>query len=141
KYVYKIKKPIKYSFLDFSTLALRKHFCEREIKLNRRITQGVYLGIEPIRQVGESLQLGGEEGVIIDYAIKMHKLKESRRMDILLAKKKVSLQAIEALAERIASFHQNAKIIYEKDLSDIREKFNDLETEKANLVQWAGPEY
>jgi len=44
--VHKIKKPLKLSFLDFSTLALRRHFCEEEVRLNRRLSPDVYLGAD-----------------------------------------------------------------------------------------------
>ena len=47
-FVYKIKKPVNFGFLDFSTLAKRKHFCLREVELNRRLSPDVYLGVVPI---------------------------------------------------------------------------------------------
>ena len=46
--VFKIKKPLKYNFLDFSTLEARKHFCEQEVVLNRRLAPDMYLGVIPI---------------------------------------------------------------------------------------------
>ena len=52
-FVYKIKKPIKYSFLDFSTLEKRKFCCEREIELNNRLTKNIYLGVLPVKKIGE----------------------------------------------------------------------------------------
>ena len=141
EFVYKIKKPLQYSFLDFSTLALRKYFCEREVELNKRLTPDVYIGVEPVREFEQRIHIGGQEGTLIDYAIKMHKLEENRRMDILLDKNEVSKDAMKELAEIIASFHQKTTVIYEKDLLDIREKFNDLETEKENMVRLAGYGY
>ena len=53
RFVYKIKKPIKYSFLDFSTLEKRKYFCERELQLNRRFAENIYLQVMPIYKLGE----------------------------------------------------------------------------------------
>ncbi|HEU4858364.1 MAG TPA: hypothetical protein VFT15_00945, partial [Chitinophagaceae bacterium] len=58
RFVYKIKKPIRYSFLDFSTLALRKHFCEREIELNRRLTDNIYIDVQPICEWQGRLVIG-----------------------------------------------------------------------------------
>jgi aminoglycoside phosphotransferase family enzyme len=47
QFVYKIKKPIQYTFLDFSSIELRKHFCEREIELNKRLTEDIYIDVQP----------------------------------------------------------------------------------------------
>ena len=60
-FVYKIKKPVHYSFLDFSTLELRKHFCEREIELNKRLTEGIYLDVQPIYENEGNFVVGGKE--------------------------------------------------------------------------------
>ena len=46
--VYKLKKPVRFSFLDYSTLALRQHYCQEEVRLNRRLAPTVYLGVVPI---------------------------------------------------------------------------------------------
>ena len=48
RYVYKIKKPVQLGFLDFSTLERRRHFCEEEVRLNRRLAPTVYLGVVPV---------------------------------------------------------------------------------------------
>ena len=45
--VYKLKKPIRYSFLDYSTLAKRRHYLQEEFRLNRRLAPSVYLGVMP----------------------------------------------------------------------------------------------
>src|SRR5690606_31218468 len=58
-YAYKIKKPMNFGFLDFSTLAQRKHFCEEEVRLNRRLAADLYLGVVPITGSPEQPQLGG----------------------------------------------------------------------------------
>jgi len=129
QFVYKIKKPIHYSFLDFSTLVSRKYYCERELLLNRRLTKDVYLEVLPIYQINDEYQIGGTQGNIIDYALRMHKLDPEKRMDILVRQGKVSTLDIENLAKRIAELHQEATIINEKDVLDIKNKFNDLATQ------------
>ncbi|MEO8961145.1 MAG: hypothetical protein ABI325_04635 [Ginsengibacter sp.] len=135
EFVYKIKKPIQYSFLDFSSIELRKLNCDRELELNKRLAPDVYIAVVPIREYQQNITIGGNEGTIIDYAVKMHKLKVDRRMDKLLVKNEVSTVDIKKLAERIASFHKEAAIINEKNLLDIREEFNDLKTEKEYLAK------
>src|SRR5437762_9167242 len=50
RYAYKVKKPVNFGFLDFSTLERRRHFCEEEVRLNQRGAPGLYLGVVPIRR-------------------------------------------------------------------------------------------
>ncbi|HVX26000.1 MAG TPA: hypothetical protein VHB70_06645, partial [Parafilimonas sp.] len=68
-FVYKIKKPIKYSFLDFSTLEKRKFYCEREVELNNRLTKNIYLGVLPVKKVASKFFIGNDEGEVVDYAV------------------------------------------------------------------------
>ncbi len=139
EFVYKIKKPIQYSFLNFSTPELRKHFCGREVELNNRLTKNIYLEVLPIFELNSSLIIGGTEGTIIDYAVKMRKLDPEKQMDILLSKNKVTTFDILNLADKIADFHKNTAIIYGNDLMDLRADFNDLETEKQFITENLGP--
>ena len=60
-YVYKVKKPVNFKFLDFSSLEKRKYYCEREVELNRRLTRGIYLGIEQISGNKGKLRFGSGE--------------------------------------------------------------------------------
>ena len=138
QFVYKIKKPVQYSFLDFSTLELRKMFCEREIELNRRLTDNIYIDVEPICEWQGRLIVGGNEGMITDYAVRMHRQDRDKQMDRLLLQNKVGESDIKNLAEKIALFHKRTEIIYKKDFLDIQEKFNDIETERKFLEENLG---
>ena len=130
-FVYKIKKPLLYSFLDFSTLEKRKYYCDREIQLNKRLTENIYLDVQPVVKVPGGFSIGFEEaGEIIDYAVRMRRVDSSRQMDLLLLNNQVTHSDIKDLAKKIATFHKKADIIYQKDLMDIPLKFNDLENEK-----------
>ncbi|MBD1262666.1 hypothetical protein HZY62_18865 [Maribacter polysiphoniae] len=133
-FVYKIKKPITYSFLDFSTLEKRKEYCKREIKLNKRLTDGIYLDVVPIHRLDDHYKIGGNAGTVIDYAVRMLKMDRTKQMDRLLIQKKVTKSHIQNLAHKIAVFHGNTDIIHQKDVLDIQDKFNDLEAEKAYLA-------
>lgn len=134
RFAYKIKRPIQYSFLDFSTLTLRKHFCQKEIQLNKRLTDNIYLDVQPVRESQGSFLIGDKEGTIIDYAVRMKKQDRNKQMNILLSQNKVTSFDIKNLAEKIAVFHKNTKVIYEKDLRDLQEKFNDLGPENEFLA-------
>lgn len=141
RFVYKIKKPIRYSFLDFSTLALRKHFCEREIELNRRLTDNIYIDVQPICEWQGRLVIGSKEGTIIDHTVRMNKLDREKQMDMLLLENKVTETDIRKLAEKIAFFHKNTDIIYKKNFLDIQEKFNDLGAEKEFFAEQPGTDH
>ena len=136
RYVYKIKKPIQYSFLDFSTVQKRKYFCEREVQLNRRLTDNIYLDVLPIKEISGRFLMDGEAGNVIDYAVRMRKVDRDKQMDVLLINNKVTTTDIGNLAERIAAFHKNTDIVYKKNFLDVQEMFNDLGTEKDFLHEY-----
>ena len=138
KFTYKIKRPIQYSFLDFSTVEKRKYYCEREVELNKRLTNDIYLSTVPVREKQGRFYIGGDDGVIIDWAVKMHTLDSSRQMDVLLLKNKVTHNNIKKLAEKITAFHKNATIIHQKDFMDVEKQFNDLQTESDYLTAHLG---
>lgn len=138
EFVYKIKKPIQYSFLNFSTLPLRKHYCEREIELNRRLSKDIYLEVLPVYFLNGQYGIGQYDGEVIDYAVKMRKLDPEKQMDVLLSKNKVAPADIKKLAKCITIFHKNAKVIYKRDILDLKRKFNELQEEKGFLSENLG---
>lgn len=83
-HAYKVKKPLALGFLDFSTLEKRHHFCREEVRLNRRYTRGIYLGVIPLCQRNGQVAFGGR-GQIIDYAVRMQRLPEERMLNRLIA--------------------------------------------------------
>ena len=136
RYVYKIKKPIQYSFLDFSTVQKRKYFCEREVQLNKRLTDNIYLDVVPVKEISGRFLMDGEAGDVIDYAVRMRKVDRDKQMDVLLVNNKVTATDIRNLAERIAAFHKNTDIVYKKNFLDVQEMFNDLGAEKDFLYEY-----
>lgn len=138
QFVYKIKKPVQYSFLDFSTLQQREYFCTREIELNKRLTGDTYIEVLPVCEWAGTFKIGGEQNGVIDYAVRMHRLDKEKQMDLLILQNKVTAQDIRNLAEKIATFHKGSTIIYREDFLDIRDKFNDLASESAFLSEQPG---
>lgn len=125
QWVFKIKKPISYPFLDFSTLAKRKHYCERELTLNSRLTH-IYVDVIPIRK-NNGYHLGEGKGEVIDYALRMKRLQGHKKMDEMIRKKRIGSTHIKKLAEKIAHFHQDAEIINTPfDLEETKNMFNDI---------------
>ncbi len=74
--VWKLKRPVDFGFLDFRTVEARRHFCEEEVRLNRRLAPGVYLGVEPVRASERGPALGGD-GPIVDWAVHMRRLPDA----------------------------------------------------------------
>jgi len=107
-YVYKVKKPIDLGYLDYTTLDKRRHFCRQEVTLNRRLCPGVYLDVVPITEYKGNISIEGR-GEAIEYAVKMHQLPQERTMDHLLKNNQVTREMVEQVAQRLASFHQEAE--------------------------------
>lgn len=103
--VYKVKKPVDLGFLDFTTLAKRRFFCDEEVRLNEPLAARVYLGVLPItRDAQGRLHVGGD-GEPIEYAIEMVRLPAERMLDRLLDEGVIDNAALGALASRLAQFH------------------------------------
>ena len=107
-YVYKVKKPVDFGFLDFTSLKKRKLFCEQEVKLNRRLSPDIYLGVVKITQEGNRISLDGR-GKLVEYAVKMKQIPEEFLMDKLLERRQVTPKMIEAVSEKLAKFYFNAE--------------------------------
>lgn len=106
--VYKIKKPVSFSFVDASTLARRFRLCQAEVRLNRRLASDVYLRVVPIVRCNGRLklaELGTDDGTIVEYAVKMRRLNDAAMLDRMLAARNVSIAQIRAIAARVAAFH------------------------------------
>lgn len=128
KFVFKIKKPLKLSFLDYSSLELRKLYCEKELELNKRFSP-IYISVMPITKSQDHWMIGESRGEIIDYTVCMLKMDAEKRMDLLLGLNKVKEVQVVKLAKHVADFHLKAKVIqkgvYVNSFSVI---FNDLES-------------
>jgi aminoglycoside phosphotransferase family enzyme/predicted kinase len=106
-YVYKVKKPVDFGFLDFSTLEKRHHFCAEEVRLNRRLAPDVYLDVVPIVRAGVGLKLEGP-GEAVEWAVKMQRLPDEATLLEWLRRGEVGPELAETLAHRIVSFHRTA---------------------------------
>ncbi|MEM7815653.1 MAG: hypothetical protein QXN71_00865 [Candidatus Aenigmatarchaeota archaeon] len=108
KYAYKVKKPVNFGFLDFSTLRKRKLYCEREIYLNRMLSPDVYLDVVPIRESGGKIKIGGK-GKVVEYAVKMLELPQDSLMSRLLSNGKLKREKVGELARIVADFHRKTE--------------------------------
>jgi aminoglycoside phosphotransferase family enzyme/predicted kinase len=104
QFAYKVKKAVNLGFLDFTKLEQRRHFCQEELRLNRRLAPSLYLDVVPIAQSANGLRVGGA-GPAIEYAVKMLQFPQSSRLDCGLSEGRLSPVQVDAIADRIAAFH------------------------------------
>ncbi|NYZ77416.1 hypothetical protein H0O02_03820 [Candidatus Micrarchaeota archaeon] len=139
-YAYKVKRPVKFSFLDFSTFEKRKFFCEEEVRLNRRLCREMYMGVVPVVKRAGGVFFEGK-GETIEYAVKMKRMPEERRMDRLLEKGAVGVADVEKLALSIAKFHERAFIIHDPAYGEpelIKEQIDDIKKHRAAIEKACG---
>ncbi len=105
--VYKLKKPVDFGFLDFSTLEKRHFYCDEEIRLNRRLSPQLYIDVLPIYGSVQQPSLSGT-GEAIEYMLRMKPFAQSSQLDRLLQQGGLRLEMIKQFADYIASFHQSA---------------------------------
>jgi len=109
EFVYKIKKPVDFGFLDFTTLEKRKFFCGEELRLNSRLAPELYLDVLPITGTIENPAINGQ-GEPLEYAVKMKQFSEAGLMDRLAASDQISPEMIDKLADKIAIFHSEIEV-------------------------------
>lgn len=104
---YKIRKPVRLPFLDFSTLEQRRHDCEEEVRLNRRLAASIYLGVVPITRDVRGLHFEGE-GTPIEWGVKMRRLPEEATLQHQVLAGSVTVEQVSGLGKRLARFHKGA---------------------------------
>ena len=107
-YVYKVKKPVNLGYLDYTSLAKRRFYCQREVELNRRLCPDAYLGVLPIVKGEGRISLGGQDEAV-EYAVKMRRLPREAMMDVLLAGDKITPLMLTDVAKKLAEFHRKAE--------------------------------
>ena len=106
---YKIKRAVRYDFVDFSSVEKRKRACEREVALNQRTAPEMYIGATPIYCTDDGIGWG-DGGQIIEWAVEMVRFDASDQFDELLACGKLEKAAILSIADKIAAFHIDAEV-------------------------------
>lgn len=124
-FVYKVKKPVNFGFLDFSTLEKRKFYCDQEVILNKRLSPHIYLGTVPVTKENDSFVFNGA-GEAIDYAVKMKLIDESLMIRHYLNNNTLTPEIIDNVAKAIAEFHKNA------ETSEEIKEFGTIKTVKHN---------
>lgn len=107
-FVYKVKKPVNFGFLDFSTLEKRKHYCHQEVALNRRLARDLYVDVLPISLVNGKYTLKGEGEEPVEYAVKMKRIPDECLMKSLFVAGKITPEHLNDIAKVLSDFHATA---------------------------------
>ncbi len=107
--VYKLKKPVRYPFLDFSTLGAREHNCREEVRLNRRLAPDVYLGVVPLTYIPERGMALGGDGAAVDWLVAMRRLPQEAMLDRLITEDRLTETEIDALCDTLAGFYHRVE--------------------------------
>src|SRR5262245_50214149 len=107
-YVIKLKKPVDFGFLDYTTLKKRLKACEDEVRLNRRLCPNTYIGVGGIIEIDGKIRFSGETGKIVDFCVWMRRLPEDRMLARMVANNMVTEAVIDRVAARLYEFHAGA---------------------------------
>ncbi len=107
-YVYKWKKPVDFGFVDFSSLAKRKFFCEQELVLNRRLCPEIYLETVRLCRDGQSFRLNGD-GEIVEYGLLMARMPEAQMMNRVIAAGRLRREHLARIVDILVPFYRRAE--------------------------------
>ncbi len=108
EYAYKVKKPVNFGFLDYSTLEKREHFCHQELEMNKRGAPELYLEVLPVTQTGEKFSLGGT-GEIVEYVLKMRQFPQGALLSEMFELGTLTESHMEELGRVVAKYHENTQ--------------------------------
>lgn len=131
-FAYKIKKPVNFGFLDFSTLEKRHRCCEQELHLNRRLAPALYLDVVPISGTYAMPIISGS-GEAFEYAVKMAQFAQSAQLDNMLAAGELKVEHMDAIARMVADFHHSIRVA--DDTMDYGNKSAIYQPVKENFTQ------
>ena len=138
RHAYKLKKPVRRPFLDFSTIEARRRHCADEVRLNRRLAPAVYLGAVPLVSTAAGLRLGGP-GEVVDWLVKMVRLPSERVLDRGIANGTVERRDAVAIGRVLAGFYRSLPPV-RVDPAEYRRRFAaDAEASLEAVTAAGGP--
>lgn len=109
--VYKLKKPVRFPYLDFSTIERREAACRAEIELNRRLAPDVYRGVVPLVCSAGGLAIGGD-GAVVDWLVVMNRLDENKMLDRVIGEGRLHRWQLDRLADVLIRFYRRASAVF-----------------------------
>jgi len=121
---YKLKKPVRYQFLDFSTLEARRRTCEREVRLNRRLARDIYIGTAPVILLKNNMLRIGGKGIVVDWLVKMRRLPAHRMLDAAIRDNTLRSRDVDRIAELLIGFYRGSPPVSVRPI-DYRQRFEE----------------
>jgi aminoglycoside phosphotransferase family enzyme len=109
--VYKLKKPVRFPYLDFSTIARREAACRAELRLNRALAPDIYLDVLPLVDTGDGLSIGGA-GTTVDWLVFMKRLDERNMFEHMIGEWRVGIPQLDELVATLAHFYRSATPVF-----------------------------
>jgi len=134
RFVYKLKKPVSFDFLDFRTLEARYKYCVEEVNINQHLGGDTYIGVVPVSSVHGEMQLDGE-GEVADWLVKMKRLPADRLLKTAIKEGTVRKEWLDLAAEKISDFYLCSHPVYDLDCAQFRSTImRDIELNSAGLL-------
>ncbi len=122
RHAWKLKKPVRQSYLDFSTEAARRHYCAEELRLNRRLTEDVYLETVPLTVDADGKLRLGPGGAVVDWLVKMRRLPAERMLDRMIRAGSVQADDVRRIVGTLCRFYRDCAPVAMGE-SEYRERF------------------
>jgi uncharacterized protein len=138
-FAYKLKKPVRYSFLDFSSVELRRAACEAEVRLNRRLAPTIYLGMLPVtRDLSGSLRLGETPGgVAVDWVVWMRRLPADRMLDAVIRAGGPTRRELRGMVKKLVAFYRGAPVEPIEPAAYVEQLGRSVESDVSSLLAHA----
>ncbi|MET0984684.1 MAG: AAA family ATPase [Steroidobacteraceae bacterium] len=142
QFAYKVKKPVRLAFLDFSTLESRRRYCEEELRLNRRFAPDLYLAVVPIAGTPDAPCVDGA-GEPIEFAVQLRQFDPNEELAALVAHDQVQADALHGFGSRLAQIHASsaAHAMDSKVWATVQRNLHELQEVPAQLAQWLAAEH
>ncbi len=125
-FVYKLKKPVQYDFLDFTSLEVRYKYCMEEVRINMKLAEDIYQGVVPLTIYKNLLQLNGA-GEVIDWLVKMKRLPETKMLHKAINTDSVCIKDLQRAAEKLVNFYLTSRPVKPEEEIFMRQIINDIE--------------
>lgn len=110
-FAYKVKKPVRLAFLDYSTLARRRAACQEEVRVNRELAPGIYIGVRAIVPAGEGLRFAPPDTPgAVEYTVHMRRFEEADTLQGAIETRSLTSEQVEEVARRVADFHRDCAL-------------------------------
>ncbi len=131
--VYKLKKPVRFPYLDYSTLEKREAACRAELALNRRLAPHVYEAVMPLVRTAQGLHLGGQ-GEAVDWLVVMRRLDERRTLESAILADEVSAAQLDRVVDTLVTFYHRARAVFVSPATHLRNWHDSLAYNKRVLL-------